>query len=121
MTKDTPRLTIRGLEHATVVSIKDAQLFDEAANQEVQDSICGVVDQLCNPGLVLDMSNVETVGSRFFGSLLHIRKHVTPRGGAVVLANMNPRVAECFQVVNFGRMFESYDSLEMALGSLLAE
>jgi anti-sigma B factor antagonist len=65
--------------------------------------------------LVFDMGNLSSYAAAGAGSLPSVLAAVKPRGGLVVLAGLQPRVAETFEVFGFFRCFFARDTVDEAI------
>jgi anti-anti-sigma factor len=68
--------------------------------------------------LVLDMSGLEYVSSAGLRCLMLAAKEASARKGRVMVASMQPVVAEIFQISRFNLIFEVFPTLREALASV---
>jgi anti-sigma B factor antagonist len=68
--------------------------------------------------LVLDMSGLEYVSSAGLRCLMLAAKEARERSGKLVVAAMQPIVAEIFQISRFNLVFEVFPTLREALASV---
>ena len=65
--------------------------------------------------LIFNCSSLNYVSSTGIGSFTAFLKLVKPRGGDIVLLNIQPKVSEVFQLLGFSQFFNIKDTLENAL------
>lgn len=71
--------------------------------------------------LVLDLSSTTYVSSTGIGAFVDLLKRVKPRGGNVVLVNVQPKVHEVFQLLGFTSFFSFEDSVKKAKALFIGE
>jgi len=62
--------------------------------------------------LIFNCSSLNYVSSTGIGSFTAFLKMVKPRGGDIVLLNIQPKVSEVFQLLGFSQFFNIKDSTE---------
>lgn len=67
------------------------------------------------PRLIFQCSGLSYVSSTGIGSFTAFLKAVKPRGGDLVLLEIQPKVYEVFQLLGFSQFFHIQDSLEDAV------
>ncbi len=65
--------------------------------------------------LIFNCSGLNYVSSTGIGSFTSFLKTVKPRGGDVVLINIQPKVYEVFQLLGFSQFFNIRDTIEEAI------
>jgi len=68
--------------------------------------------------MVLDLSHVDYVSSAGLRSLLGLLKQVKAQGGTLVLAAVQPRVADILEIAGFRTLFAIANTCDEALASL---
>ena len=71
--------------------------------------------------LVLDLSGLEYVSSAGLRCLMLAAKEVSSRNGRVMVAAMQPVVAEIFKISRFNLVFEVFPTMREALASVSAQ
>lgn len=66
--------------------------------------------------LIFNCGGLNYVSSTGIGSFTAFLKAVKPRGGDIVLLEIQPRVYEVFQLLGFSQFFTIMDTLEEAMG-----
>lgn len=64
--------------------------------------------------LIFNCANLNYVSSTGIGSFTAFLKLVKPKGGDIVLMNIQPKVYEVFQLLGFSQFFNIKDSMEEA-------
>ena len=72
-------------------------------------------------GVVLDLSNLEYVSSAGLRCFVLAAKQAKAQGGRIVVAGMQPVVAEIFQISRFNLVFDIFSSVRDALTTLSAD
>jgi len=71
--------------------------------------------------LIFHCGNLTYVSSTGIGSFTHFLKTVKPRGGDLVLLEIQPKVYEVFQLLGFSQFFNIKDNLDDAISFLGSE
>lgn len=66
--------------------------------------------------LVFNCGSLNYVSSTGIGSFTHFLKAVKPKGGDLVLLEIQPKVYEVFQLLGFSQFFNIKDNLDEAIG-----
>jgi len=101
----------------TVVELQDEEILDDATINDIADSIFGVVAD--NPGLKLLVSfaKVKHLSSSALGTLIRLNKRVDESRGVLKLCLIKPALYEIFVITKLNKLFDIYDTREMALSS----
>jgi anti-sigma B factor antagonist len=67
--------------------------------------------------VIFDGCAADFFDSAGMGSLLSLRKHLTERGGELIVAGLTRSVAEIFRMVGFDTVFRIYTDLDEAISS----
>jgi anti-sigma B factor antagonist len=70
--------------------------------------------------LIFHCSGMNFVSSTVIGSFTAFLKAVKPRGGDLVLLEMQPKVYECFQLLGFSQFFNIKENLDEAVAFFTA-
>ena len=71
--------------------------------------------------LIFHCGSLNYVSSTGIGSFTHFLKAVKPRGGDLVLLEIQPKVYEVFQLLGFSQFFNIKDNLDEAVSFFSAE
>jgi len=79
-----------------------------------------LADVLESPGVrvVVDMAKVSFLDSRALEVLVEATEKLIRRGEALIMASPNDVVCEVLDLTDVASLFEQYDDLEAAIGSL---
>ena len=72
-------------------------------------------------GLVFDLSGLEYVSSAGLRCLMLAAKQAVSRNGRLVIASLQPLVAEIFQISRFNLVFDVFPTMREALASVSSE
>ena len=70
-----------------------------------------------NSRVVFDLAKMTHIDSSGLGVLVQLLQKAKDQGGAVKLANLQPHPRIVFDITKVYRVFEIYDSLDLALAS----
>ena len=65
--------------------------------------------------IIFDCNSLNYVSSTGIGSFTTFLKMVTPRGGDIIMLNVQPKISEVFQILGFSQFFNLKHNLEDAL------
>ena len=71
--------------------------------------------------LIFNCGSLNYVSSTGIGSFTHFLKAVKPKGGDLVLLEIQPKVYEVFQLLGFSQFFNIKDNLDEAVGFFSSE
>lgn len=107
-------LTDAGNEHVTVLHLKGS--LDSNTHKELESK----ADELIAGGtknFVVELTDIEYMGSAGLRALHGMLNGVKGSGGAVKLLKPSDQVARVFKTLGFDQFFEIFDSVEEALAS----
>jgi len=96
--------------------IKLPATISPASHQGLMRVVSSVIE-VKQPRIVLDCSSVEFMGSGEIGFLLTCLEEVMKRNGDVRLATLLPHANAILQSVGVARLFEIYETAEIATDS----
>ncbi len=106
---------MRSLEnHAAVIT--PAGRLDSNSSVRLEKSL-SIQLQQSTTWLLVDMSSVEYIASSGLKVLVSAWRRARDAGGDVVLAGMQPRIVEIFEMVGFDMLFQIYPDLHAALAA----
>jgi anti-sigma B factor antagonist len=115
-----PRISVKYAENATIVTFVDERILEEMDIHALQESVMSVVEEAERVNLILDFCNVRFLSSAVLGLLMRISKKVYEQEGQLKLCNISPRIFEIFKITRLNRIFDIYENVESAAGSLLS-
>jgi len=113
-----PTISIRYADGATIATLMDEKILEEAAIRRVEDSIIPLIEQAGRITLVLDFSNVNFLSSTMLGVLIRISKRVYERNGKLGLCGISERIYKIFKITRLDKAFEIYANADKALSGL---
>ena len=120
MAEIKPRISVRYVENATIVTLTDEKILEESDIRALQDSIMSVIEEAERMNLILDFENVRYLSSAVLGLLIRISKKIYEGDGQLRLCNMNPKIHEIFKITRLTKVFDIYPDLESATKDLPA-
>jgi len=115
-----PRISVKYAENATIVTFVDEKILEEMDIHALQESVMSVVEEAERVNLILDFCNVRFLSSAVLGLLMRISKKVYEQDGQLKLCNISPRIYEIFKITRLNKIFDIYDNVQSATGSLLS-
>lgn len=113
-----PKIGIEYVKKATIATLTDEKILDEADIQALEDSIMPLIESSEEIKLVLDFSNVEFLTSSVLGLLIRISKKVYESKGLLMLCGINSKILEIFKITRLDKVFDIYDDRYDAVGSM---
>jgi anti-sigma B factor antagonist len=98
------RLEIENLGEVTVVSFTDRKILDEQNIQTIAEQLFSLVDESGRNKLLLNFHNVEYLSSAVLGKLVSLNKKAVAAGGKLVLANIDPKIREVFEITKLDKL-----------------
>jgi anti-sigma B factor antagonist len=91
----------------------------EAFRQDLMKAVEGWAHN--GAGVVLDLGQLEYVSSAGLRCFLLASRQAKAQRGRILVAQMQPLVAEIFAIGHFNLLFETFDTLREALGAASGE
>lgn len=98
----------------TVKQIIFAGQLDETNVDEEAKKIYAVIDEMAEPNLLLDFSDLVYMNSKSIGYLTDWYSRSAAKGGKIVIARPQPNILDILKVVGITQIITIYDSLEEA-------
>src|SRR5439155_22233025 len=105
----------------TFVRFVDLDRLDEYNSEAAGQELCHLADGLPCCRLVLDLANINFATSSGLGRLVALNRRVHSAGGRLMLANLNPAVAEVIAVTRLDKVLKVCGSSQEADGQSLSE
>ena len=84
------------------------------ARTELVEALVASAGHVAPAEVILDLKGVEFLNSAGIGALFSVRRHVTDRGGQVVLCNAKPTVVRLLSTVNVPAVIPIVSDLDEA-------
>jgi anti-anti-sigma factor len=111
-------LTVTRTGEATVISFSQPNFLEESVLQEIQDCLDTIVRTDSDRYLILEMSAVKFVSSRFLGLLVKLSGIRRGNVGKIALTGLQENLKEPFRITRLDRRFDFFASTEAALAAL---
>jgi len=119
MVEIRPRISVEYTEKATIVTLTNDKILEEADIRALQESIISVIESASGGiNLVIDFTNVRFFSSAVLGLLIKVSKRVYERDGQLRLCNISPKIYEIFKITRLNKVFDIYPDVESAIESL---
>jgi len=113
-----PRISVKYVENATIITFTDEKILEDKDIRALQDSITPVIEQAERINLILDFCNVRFLSSAVLGLLIRLSKRVYEHDGRLRLCNINPKIYEIFKITRLTKVFDISPDIESAGDSL---
>src|SRR5947209_13548428 len=101
-----PYLQVRRQGDETFARFVDLDRLDEYNSDASGEELDRLAQDAPHTRLVLDLGNILYTSSSGLGNLVALHRKVRSTGGRLVLANLNPAVAEVIAVTRLDRVLE---------------
>lgn len=102
---------------AAIISFEQPNFLEETVMQEIQEGLDQIVRSESDRFLILDLSKVRFVSSRFLGVLVKL-SGARRGGGRIALAGLQENLREPFRITKLDRRFDFFNSVKDALAYL---
>jgi anti-anti-sigma factor len=89
-----------------IVEFIDKELWDSETVDEVKAELLGAADVSGTRDLLLNLKGVRRVSARMLAALLALHKNMRERGRTVRMFNLEPILAEVFELTKLDRLFQ---------------
>jgi anti-anti-sigma factor len=124
MSRINPAESIQIVRHGDIAVIMTAAEIENMPESYVEQAAQLVLGPLrANPpaGIIVDLSQVNFVGSVFLSFLLRCHKIVKLQGSEMVLSGLSSKTRELLRVTSLDTIWALYDSRSEALAALGAD
>jgi anti-sigma B factor antagonist len=97
--------TIKDINSVNVIELTLPDMLDSVEFDKLNETMLHVFDGRANEQWVLDLSQVEYVGSAVLGLMVNIRQHVKAGKGRLVLCALSKTLSEIFRASSLERLF----------------
>ena len=117
MASQESRLVIDQVGEVTTVGFLDRNILEEASIQQIGDEVGSLILASSNPKILLNFENVEHLSSAALGTLITVNNKIRQKGGQLRLSNIDAQIREVFSITKLDKLFQIYDTAEMATAS----
>jgi anti-anti-sigma factor len=115
--KDSLKLNIEDIaNNSDAIILKLDGLIDTYNSSDLQKEVANVISSYTK--IIFDCSKLTYVSSTGVGTFTVFLKNAKEKNGTIVLANLQTKVLEVFQLLGFSKFFTIVDSLDEGLKSL---
>lgn len=114
----SPKISVEYVQNATITTLTDQKILEQADIQALENSIMPLVDSSAKINLIMDFSNVKFLTSAVLGLLIRISKKVYESQGRLRLCGIDAKILEIFKITRLDRVFEIYEDRYDALQGL---
>jgi anti-sigma B factor antagonist len=106
MAEKSPPLSVLQNKDVRIVEFTSTKILDEANINEIGTTLNTMIDELNNPKLLLDFSNVDHLSSAALGMLINSNNRIKQRNGQLRLTNIKPQIYEVFVITKLNKLFK---------------
>ena len=88
-----------------VIELMLPDVLDAAEFDQLNESVMALLDGKASERWVLDLTQVQYMGSAVLGFMVNIRQQVKQSQGKLALCGLSPRMAEVFRACSLERLF----------------
>lgn len=113
-----PKISVYYSEDATVITLAEERILEDADIKGLEESIMPIIEQAGRINLILDFCNVEFLSSAVLGLLIRISKKVYQQDGQLKLCGIDEKIYKIFKITRLNKIFDIYEDLSKARQSL---
>ena len=92
MSEQSPPISVVQNKDIRIVEFTSTKILDEANITEIGNTLTHMIDEVNNPKLLLDFSNVDHLSSAALGMLINANNRIKTRNGQLRLTNIRPQI-----------------------------
>jgi anti-sigma B factor antagonist len=105
MSETSPQISVVSHKDIRIVEFTSTKILDEANIAEIGNTLNHMIDEVNNPKLLLDFSNVDHLSSAALGMLINANNRIKTRNGQLRLTNIRPQIYEVFVITKLNKLF----------------
>ena len=105
MSETSPPISVIQNKDIRIVEFTSTKILDEANITEIGNTLNHMIDEVNNPKLLLDFSNVDHLSSAALGMLINANNRIKTRNGQLRLTNIRPQIYEVFVITKLNKLF----------------
>ena len=113
------RYNLTSTDGVHVVALRLPVQLDHGEFDRLNEELSSMLRDRPGARFVLDLAEVEYTGSAVLGLLVNLRQGIVEAGGAVVLCELRPRLADILRACALERLFRTAKSRQAAMKALL--
>jgi anti-sigma B factor antagonist len=106
---------VSSAQSVTVVELNLPDGLDSTVFDRLNEDLLGVFDPQTNSRWILDLANVQYMGSAALGLMVNIRHRIRSTQGKLALCNLSPRLYQIFKTCCLERLFTISRSRDEAM------
>ena len=116
-------MNVTSRRFANAVVVRAAGRLDQDTCEAFRADLLKYVDEAVSAGggIVLDLSGLEYVSSAGLRCFMLASRQAKAHGGRIVVASMQPMVAEIFTISHFDLVFQTFPTVREALAAASTE
>jgi anti-anti-sigma factor len=116
-------MNVSSRRYSTAVVLQVSGRLDQDTCDAFRGQLMGHVDSAAKEGgaVVLDLSSLEYVSSAGLRCFMLASRQAKAQHGRIFVAQLQPMVAEIFQISHFNLVFQVFPTVREALGAVSAE
>jgi anti-sigma B factor antagonist len=116
----TVKMEIKNKSYGDVLVLSPEGRIDHANSEDFRNGLVPFVDRCKSAGerIVLDLAGVDYISSAGLRCFMLAEKQAKSQGGTIVVAAMQPVVKEIFEISRFTLVFDTFATVQEAIGKL---
>ena len=112
-----PPVSVTHQKDIRIVEFTNNKILDEANIAEIGQTLNAMIDEVAQPKLLLDFSNVDHLSSAALGTLINANNRIKQRNGQLRLASIKPQIYEVFVITKLNKLFRIFPTRADAIAS----
>jgi anti-anti-sigma factor len=104
-----------------IIASPALETLDPTFEPQLTQLLLNVLRDAPEPLVAFDLESVAYFGSTFLAVLLRCWKHITSRGGTMVLAGVSPQVKDLLRLTALDMIWPLYSDRRSAMDALLSD
>jgi anti-anti-sigma factor len=113
-----PLVELEQVGAVTVARLARSDLLDDKTINALGNQLLHLVQERNCRLLILNFRNVERLTSAFLGKIIGVHKKLQAEGGRLALCNVDPKLKDAFEALQFHRLFRIFNEESEAIQSM---
>ena len=108
-------------KHGDILVVVASRLLEHMPAEYTEGAAALILEPLKDmdgPLLVMDLSNIERIGSPFLAMMIRCWKRVSERGGSMALSGVSDEIHQLLNITRFETLWPIYKTQREALAAL---
>jgi anti-sigma B factor antagonist len=114
-----PPVSVQTEKDVRIVEFTNNKILDEGNIEEIRLTLNALIDEVDQPKMLLDFSNVDHLSSAALGMLINCNNRVKQKNGQLRLSNIKDQILEVFKITKLNRLLHILPTRQEALASFV--